>query len=689
MTNPVDNHLDIDYLAKDYASFRQLMLHQLGILVPDWTELHPADLGNALVEVLAYAADYLSYFQDAVATEAYLGTARLRRSIQRHTRLLDYRLHEGCNARVWVHVTTDGDRVLLPRGTQLLTQFAQDRLPPVVRPLSAEYVDALAQGPVVFETMHDILLCAEHNQILFHDDPAQLPAGATTAHLRDAFEQDDPSRRLLHHLQAGDVLVFEEIADPRSGRRAGADPKHRHAVRLTQVKPGFARGAAGTPVPIVTVEWALADALPFRLVTSLAQGGDRPRPVSVARGNIVLADHGLTIAHEELPPLTQDVRYRPALRRRGLTHAVPFDPARAQALPAAHAVQQVPAQALPGIQLHELGPDRLTLNPARSRTLSPMMLTGENEGYAVKSWQYTPELLSSGRFSRDFTIEMENDGTAYLRFGHRGVGWEPVVAGARFLATYRVGNGQAGNVGAEAIAHIVTPVGSITGVRNLLPASGGRPPKRLEEARHNAPGAIHVPERCVTEADYAAVAQRHADVAQAIATRHWAGSRSVVAIHVQRRDNRPVDAAFVRALQAHVEPHRLAGQAVEIRPPHYIPLDVALRVTLQHGSSPNLTHQALAAALGSQRQSDGTCGFFCADNFGFGQPVYRSRLIAAAMAVSGVARVEIEQFGRLDGDPQVDPITIGPLEIARLQTEPTTTGGDSLGTLRIAIEATP
>ena len=100
-----DRPPEIDYLAKDFASFRQLMLDQISLLVPDWQERHPADLGDVLVEILAYAADYLSYYQDGVATEAYLGTARLRRSVRRHARLLDYDLHNGCNARTWVHIT--------------------------------------------------------------------------------------------------------------------------------------------------------------------------------------------------------------------------------------------------------------------------------------------------------------------------------------------------------------------------------------------------------------------------------------------------------------------------------------------------------------------------------------------------------------------------------------------------------
>jgi hypothetical protein len=95
---------DIDYLAKDYTGFRRLMLDRLNLLTPGWTERSPADAGVALIELLAYAADNLSYRQDAIANEAYLATARNRVSVRRHARLVDYVLHDGCNARVWVHV---------------------------------------------------------------------------------------------------------------------------------------------------------------------------------------------------------------------------------------------------------------------------------------------------------------------------------------------------------------------------------------------------------------------------------------------------------------------------------------------------------------------------------------------------------------------------------------------------------
>ncbi|MEE9465164.1 MAG: hypothetical protein V3W14_06300 [Candidatus Neomarinimicrobiota bacterium] len=119
----------IDYLAKDYASFRRLMLDRLAVTLPGWQEDNPADVGVALVELLAYAGDHLSYYQDAVATEAYLDTARKRTSVRRHALLLDYHIHTGCNARVWacLHVEKPADGRRLDSGVQLLTGFDESR----------------------------------------------------------------------------------------------------------------------------------------------------------------------------------------------------------------------------------------------------------------------------------------------------------------------------------------------------------------------------------------------------------------------------------------------------------------------------------------------------------------------------------------------------------------------------------
>src|SRR6185369_9764573 len=112
-----------NYLAKDYASFRQLLLDRLALIMPEWQERHAPDVGIVLLEILAYVGDYLSYYQDAVATEAYLNTARQRISVRRHARLVDYSMHEGCNARAAVAIEVTEDHVLPLSGAAFITRY--------------------------------------------------------------------------------------------------------------------------------------------------------------------------------------------------------------------------------------------------------------------------------------------------------------------------------------------------------------------------------------------------------------------------------------------------------------------------------------------------------------------------------------------------------------------------------------
>ena len=84
--------------------------------------------------------------------------------------------------------------------------------------------------------------------------------------------------------------------------------------------------------------------------------------------------------------------------------------------------------------------------------------------------------LSSDRFATEFVVETEDDGTATCASATTLLGRAP--ARRLLTATYRVGNGQAGNVGAEAIGHVVTDVDGIRAVRNPLPATGGTEPER-------------------------------------------------------------------------------------------------------------------------------------------------------------------------------------------------------------------
>ncbi len=123
---PPPDEPQIDYLAKDYRSFRQALLDRLPAVAPGWVERHEADLGMMLLELIAYTGDQLSYQQDAVANEAYLSSARQRVSVRRHARLVDYAVDEGASARAFVVAT-----VSAPWALTAPQQLAHAPRPPV------------------------------------------------------------------------------------------------------------------------------------------------------------------------------------------------------------------------------------------------------------------------------------------------------------------------------------------------------------------------------------------------------------------------------------------------------------------------------------------------------------------------------------------------------------------------------
>jgi predicted phage baseplate assembly protein len=299
---------DINYLAKDFGGFRQVMLDRMAVLAPTWSETHASDIGIAMVEVLAYAADHLSYQQDAVGTEAYIGKARSRISLRRHARLVDYKLNEGSNARTWLYVYVSQDAVFIPGGTNVYPYVSG--FPPAVQLGTQQgftQAAALANSPLGFSTMQPALLCKEQNEIQFYtwqDSNCCLVPGATTG-------------TLVGHLTTlcpGMVLIFEEVVGPNTGDPEDANPNNRWAVRLTEVRNRDYQGkelvdpltnplvdpAANPPLtlqPITQISWAAEDALPFPLcissITDSTHGSRELTGVSVARGNIIPADHGV------------------------------------------------------------------------------------------------------------------------------------------------------------------------------------------------------------------------------------------------------------------------------------------------------------------------------------------------------------------------------------------------------------
>jgi hypothetical protein len=667
---------DIDYLAKDYTGFRRLMLDRLSLLAPGWSERSAADVGVMLVELMAYAADNLSYRQDAIANEAYLATAHQRVSVRRHVRLVDYALHDGCNARAWVQVRV-GVGHTLPQATPLLTRSGD--LPLQLAPNSKDLRDALAAGATVFETAHEIELSADLNTLSLYtwgDLGCCLPRGATRATLRGAHPD----------LRENAVLVFQEVKSPTTFKEEDADRAKRWAVRLTDAQAGvdpsgglFDEPPVNAPLPVTEIFWDATDALPFPLCVSVKE---RPGlEISVVLGNIVLVDHGQTVRDEPLGAVPEPhlrrvavaagaqscqraegepipARFRPALASAPLTQG--FDLAAELGVPLAQDEDWFPATALIQRDPHDALP-RITDLQSKLNTV-------------IEHWLVRRDLLASDGDATDFAVETENDGIALLRFGDDVHGRRP-DPGTAFEATYRVGNGTSGNVGAEAIAHIVSDVsGVFSAVTNPMPAAGGIDPENIDAARRDAPEAFRTQERAVTAADYAAAAERRAEVQRAAATFRWTGSWHTVFVTADRFGGAAVDARFEARLRRHLERFRMAGYDLEVDAPRYVALDITLHICVKSDFFRSQVLLAVQAELGSGVLPDGRIAVFHPDNFSFGEVVYLSRIVAAAQAVEGVEAVWALKFQRMAAPDAASlengAIPIGRLEIAQLANNP-------------------
>lgn len=666
----------LDYLARDFASFRTMMLSRLAVLQPSEQIQSPATLRTTLVEALAYAADREAHHQDAVATEAYLGTARLRRSVRRHARLLGYRMSEGCNARAFVHLALRrGQRVDAEAlGTRAVFLSRMTDQPTAVPSHVLGERMSEVQG---FEALHSSpALSDAHNEIGLHtwgDEDCCLRAGATSVDLvvRRPTEPEDEAPPLPIELAVGDLMIFEQTRSPTTGAVADADPDIRWTVRLTAVDDPIVDplDPVRPGLEIQRVHWHPDDA-PTRDIPVAGEAAT----YLVARGNIVLVDHGL--------PVEESLRLETF---GGLTP--PHVHGQLNAGPLSFTGEAPDATATATAMLN-----------VDARAAEPFVsLVGEDD-----PWRARPDLLSSSSSAAEFVVEMDDARRPWLRFGDDILGRRPSDASIEasqhgagmppFVASYRIGNGPAGNVGAEAIAHIVADprhataelLASILRIRNPMAAIGGTAPERVDEVRLYAPQAFRRQERAVTEADWSEVAARHPLVSRAVARFRWTGSWTTVFVYLDLVGGEPMTEELAEELRSFLDRYRMAGMDLEVRGPSYAPLDISLSVCLHRGYLPEQVQRVLQRRFGAGRLADGTLGFFHPDRFTFGQPVYLSEIFAVASEVPGVRWIDAtptavgvqpaHRFKRLwapdDGTLADGRVPIDDLEIARCDSDP-------------------
>jgi predicted phage baseplate assembly protein len=157
----------LDWLPRqpaDAAAFRRALLSDASRTpaLAGWRADTPGDLGVMVLEMGAYVAAVLAFYDEVVANELYLRTARRDPDVRRLVELLGYRPRPAVAATALMAVWAEGRRpVSVPTGTAFRSAAFGDEAPQVFEVTADAVVHPLLNGwalaPPVPETLGDAL----------------------------------------------------------------------------------------------------------------------------------------------------------------------------------------------------------------------------------------------------------------------------------------------------------------------------------------------------------------------------------------------------------------------------------------------------------------------------------------------------------------------------------------------------
>lgn len=668
----------IDYLAKDYDSFRHTMMAAMMERVPGWEATSEADLDQVLIGLFSAAADELSDYQDRVMNEAYLSTARKRVSLARHARLMDYHIHQGNQASTWVALELSmapapvtNQRLWLKSNYRFWAGGGKE-----TDPSSVVFV-ARDEQPV-----HP--LANRFGLYTWSDTSPALAAGSTSADLRlMGVAADQPTAEWVRDLvRDGSIprLLIQEHLNPVTGTVNGRDPQRRQLLRLIQGAAG-ARAAAAVHDPLtdewlVRVHWREEDALRGNYCFTV-ECPQRVENVSLFHGNLVRVFHG------RLPDSPIVFKHPDAL----LASADEFH----YELTRWGAVCRLPETLSP--LAYRSTPPGGDIAP-----LSTLVVTVAPGG--ADPWDEVPSLIHSDVSDENgdhFVVETDEHGRSLIRFGN-GTNGMKLPEGAVVTCDFQFGDALAGNIGLDKLVNfpkppppavvppaVVSQIG--TGPKTVLAAAqaslvsswnpfdvvDGRAPEPAAEIIRRVPEAYRARQlRAVTLGDYVNRAQEVAGVSRAAASYAWTGSWRTVRLTIDPAGTTVLEDELRRDVARYLEAVRLIGEDLEIRPPLFVPLEIRVAVCAAPDYWPEDLRFILEQEFSAGFTPDGRMGFFHPDLWTFGQPLHASQISGRAQQVEGVEHVISVTLNRWNatGPPGRRITKLRPNEIIRVANDP-------------------
>ena len=632
----------VDYMARDFWSFRRALLDFASQRYPGWKERLEADNGIMLAEVMSAMGDEMAYYQDRIGREAYLETATQRRSVRRHTRLIDYNTDEGLGASTWLDCTVNSGPSNILAGTGVWA----------VRDDGTQINFEIGQGLSDILAAEKFTVNAELNSLVAYirdEGNICLPVGCTDFFLRGHHTLALQSSVALPLDEANGkwVLLLSNPAD-------ASVPARRHMIRIIRAED-TTDPLNGEAVTHIT--WEQAQALPFEICLK-----SNPE----IHGNIVPATSGkqytryfITGSDPDslLLPASEKEKVERAVEREGRDGSVAFLfslPGSEQELfswsvdPAGDAVPQVDLVEM------KIAGNILAEKPnsnwnCRRSLVGTWSSEASDRHYTLDdgTWRRVVGYQRNG-------IEIEHKDYASgngitIRFGDGEFGRMP-AEGTIFRVTYRLGGGAVSNVAADSIRYFDTSdpsISFISGVTNPLPATNGRDPETLEMIRKLAPYRFQtITERAVIAADYAAVAERLDWVQKAGASFRWTGSWLSAFVTPDPRDSVVLSGQERKDLTGYLDRFRQAGREVNVMNPVYADLDLEITICVDKGFYRGEVEEKVFEYLTGKKSAWHQEGYFSADRFTFGTLLDRSTLEAVIQSVPGVNAVMGIRFRR-------------------------------------------
>ncbi len=625
----------IDYLAKDYESFRLTMIAAMMERVPGWEATSEADFDHVLLELFSAAADELSDYQDRVMNEAYFASSRKRISLARHARLMDYHIHQGNQASTWLALeieplVVDQKEFQLVEGLKVwLGESKFDKTG----------VKKEAENSIVFLSRHKELQTVHQflNRIglyTWSDSIPALKAGSTSADLMlyNQLNLDGTLSEEIDHNDSTDAetvrdlintgnikyLLIEERLNPVTGGFAGRNPMKRQLLRLKNAEALF------DPVNekwIVRVSWEKRDALRHDYCFTVDCKDKKVENVSLFHGNLIKVFHGR--------------KAETTFKKKG---------------------EELSKSPKPPLELfyEKTSWGTICRLPEIALAYQKTLSGGDNPPFSTLKikidgnvWDEVPSLIHSDNLDETgdhFVVETDENRRSVIRFGN-GINGKKLPDNSEVICEYQYGEPLEGNIGSDMLVNFdvktVTPILLQIGkCWNPFDVIDGKDREPMAEIIRRVPEAYRSRQlRAVTLADYVARAEKIEGVSRAAARYAWTGSWRTVRVSIDPFGTIELSEELRRRVSLELEAVRLIGEDIEIRPPKFVPLEIEVKLC----AAPDFWIEDIKFVLEQEFSAswlpDGRRGFFHPDLWTFGQPLFESQIIGRALLVQGVEHI--------------------------------------------------